>query len=258
VAVGLEFMEDAEQGLPVVNAMAEIAGMLLPQIAGRFLETTHGGRGILLGGVTGIPSCKVVIIGDGTVGITAAHSFTGAGASVTLMGSELGRLRRVEALLGKTVDTVLATPYNIERYTQSADVVVGAVAIHRRRAPHVVTEAMIKMMRPGSVVLDVSIDQGGCIETSRPTSLSEPVFKKHGVTHYCVPNIPSSVARTASHALNNVMLQFVEEIADNGLLALRNYPWLCRGVYLYHGHCTHEGLAALLGLEYRNIDSLLE
>jgi alanine dehydrogenase len=256
-AVGLEFIEDAESKMPVVTAMAEIAGMLLPQIAGRFLESTHGGRGVLLGGVAGIPASKVLIIGSGTVGTIAGHSFIGAGANVTVMGADINRLRALELLLSKMVNTVLATPYNIERYTKSADVVVGAVLIHRQKAPHVLTEAMVKNMRSGSVIIDVSIDQGGCVETSRPTSLSEPVFKKHGVTHYCVPNIPSSVARTASHALNNVVLSFVEEVGENGTAAIHDSPTLRRGVYLHDGHCTHEGVAALLGWEHVSVDLLV-
>ncbi len=256
-AIGLEFIEDSDHRMPVVTAMAEIAGMLLPQIAGRFLETTHGGRGVLLGGVAGIPASKVVIIGSGTVGTLAAHSFIGAGANVVVMGAELNRLRALELLLNKAVNTVLATPYNIERHTRSADVVVGAVLIHRQKAPHVVTEAMVRNMRPGSVIIDVSIDQGGCVETSRPTTLSDPVFKKHGVTHYCVPNIPSSVARTASHALNNVMLSFVEEVGEKGTAAIHESPTLGRGVYLHDGQCTHEGLAGLLGWDHVSIEQLV-
>ncbi len=255
-AIGLEFIEDNTHKMPVVTAMAEIAGMLLPQIAGRFLETLHGGRGVLLGGVAGIPASKVVIIGSGTVGTVAAHSFIGAGANVVVMGADLDRLRTLEMLLSKAVNTVLATPYNIERYTRSADVVVGAVLIHRQKVPHVLTESMVKNMRPGTVVIDVSIDQGGCVETSRPMSLSEPVFKKHGVTHYCVPNIPSSVARTASHALNNVMLSFVEEVGEKGTSAIHEFPALRRGVYLLDGQCTHEAVAALLGWEHVSIDQL--
>jgi alanine dehydrogenase len=256
-AVGYELIEDSEHGLPVVIAMSEIAGMLLPQIAGRFLETTHGGRGVLLGGVAGIPASNILIIGAGTVGSTAARVFLGCGASVTVMDEDLKHLRTLEVLLNKSVSTILATPYNVERYVKSADVVVGAVLIHGRRAPHVVTSAMVSRMRPGSVILDVSIDQGGCVETSRPTTLSDPVFKKHGITHFCVPNIPSSVARTASHALNNVVLRFVEEIGDKGVAAFRDNSALGRGVYLYSGHCTHEGLAGLLGLEYSDIHSLM-
>jgi alanine dehydrogenase len=257
-AVGFELIEDSEQNLPVLTAMSEIAGMLLPQIAGRFLETTHGGRGVLLGGVAGIPASHVVIIGAGMVGSTAARIFAGSGANVTVMDEDLKRLRALEMLLSKMVNTALATPYNIERYVASADVVVGAVLIRGRKPPHVVTESMVRKMRPGSVILDLSIDQGGCVQTSRPTTLSEPVFKKYGVTHYCVPNVPSAVARTASHALNNVLLSFVEEVAENGISAFRSDTALRRGVYLYLGQCTHEGLAGLLGLEYASIETLIE
>jgi alanine dehydrogenase len=256
-AVGFELIEDSQQNLPVVNAMSEIAGMLLPQIAGKLLETTQGGRGVLLGGVAGIPASNVVIIGAGTVGSTAARVFLGCGANVTMMDEDLKRLRMQEVLLNKAANTILATPYNVEKYVRSADVVVGAILIHGRRPPHVITETMVAKMRPGSVILDVSIDQGGCVETSRPTTLSDPAFKKHGVTHFCVPNIPSSVARTASHALNNVMLSFVEEVGVKGATAFRDNTTLRRGVYLYSGHCTHEGLAGLLELEYSNIESLI-
>jgi len=257
-AVGLEVIEDAHENLPVLTAMSEIAGMLLPQIAGRYLETTHGGRGIMLGGVAGIAASRVVIIGAGTVGTTAACSFRGSGANMAIMDEDLQRLRRLELLLSPKVNTVLATPYNIDRYVTATDVVVGAILIHRRKAPHVVTEDMVRRMRKGSVILDVSIDQGGCVETSRPTTLSDPVFQRHGVTHYCVPNIPSSVARTASHALNNALLTSIEEVAESGLEALRNNLALRNGVYLYAGSYTHEGLAGMLGEEATPILELFQ
>jgi alanine dehydrogenase len=238
--------------------MSEIAGMLLPQIAGRFLETTHGGRGMCLGGVAGIPAATIVIIGAGVVGSTAARSFLGASANVTVMDADLERLRQVEMLLSKMVNTALASAYNFERYVKFADVVVGAVLIHGRKAPHVLTEAVVRQMKPGSVILDVSIDQGGCVETSRPTTLSDPVFKKHGVTHYCVPNIASSVARTASHALNNVVLSFVEDVADEGLAAFSENTPLRRGVYIYRGQCTHAEMAALFGWEAVEVARLVK
>jgi alanine dehydrogenase len=257
IAIGLELVEDAEGHLPIVTAMSEIAGMLMPQIAGRFLETTHGGRGVILGGVPGIPAAHVVIVGAGTAGMTAARIFNGFGASVTVMGDNVKRLRAVDACLPKMVNTALATPYNLERYVASADVVLGAVMGHGRKTPHVITESMVRKMRPGSVIIDLAIDQGGCVETSRPTTLSDPIFKKHGVIHYCVPNVPSSVARTASHALNNVIAPLIEDIAENGMASFRRHFALRRGVYLFSGHCTHEGLAGLLGCEYRNLDSLL-
>jgi alanine dehydrogenase len=255
-AVGFELIEDSDHNLPVLVAMSEIAGMLVPQIAARYLETTHGGRGVLLGGIPGVPASNVMIIGAGNVGSTSARIFRGLGANVTVMDGDLKRLRTLETSLYKTVNTALATPYNIERYLASADVLVGAVMIHGSRAPHVVTEAMVKKMKPGSVILDVSIDQGGCVETSRPTALSDPIFSKHGVTHYCVPNIPSSIARTASYALSNVLLGFVESFGEDRQLALRKSTSLRRGVYLYGGACTHEGLSRLFGWEYVNIDQI--
>ncbi|MBN1567511.1 MAG: alanine dehydrogenase [Acidobacteria bacterium] len=258
IAVGLEIIEDDDHLLPVTKAMSEIAGMLVPQIAGRFLETTHGGRGVMLGGVPGIPASHVVIVGAGTAGAAAAHVFNGFGASVTLMDHDLKRLRAVDAYLPKTINTALANPYNIERYVVSADVVLGAILVHGQPTPHIITEAMVRKMRPGSVIIDLSIDQGGCVETSRPTTLSDPVFKKHGVIHFCVPNVPSSVARTASHALNNVIVPFVEDIAENGEESFQNNPALRRGVYLFFGHCTHQGLAGLLGCDYGDLDLLLK
>ncbi len=258
IAVGLELIEDTDHLLPVTKAMSEIAGMLVPQIAGRFLETTHGGRGVMLGGVPGIPASHVVIVGAGTAGTTAAHVFTGFGASVTVMDHSLKRLRAVDIYLPKTINTALSNPYNIERYVSSADVVLGAILVHGQTTPHVITEAMVRKMRPGSVIIDLSIDQGGCVETSRPTTLSDPVFKKHGVIHYCVPNVPSSVARTASHALNNVIVPFVEDIGENGKRSFQQNMALRQGVYLFSGHCTHQGLAGLLGWEYSDLDLLLK
>jgi alanine dehydrogenase len=257
IAVGLELIEEADGYMPILMAMSEIAGTLVPQIAGRFLESTNGGRGVLLSGLPGVPASHVVIVGAGTAGSAAARVFAGYGASVTIMDHNLKRLRIVAFNLPKMVNTSLATSYNIERYLRSADVVVGAVWVHGQTAPHVITESMVKKMRPGSVIVDLSIDHGGSVETSRPTTLSDPVFKKHGVIHYCVPNIPSSVARTASHALNNVVLPYVEELGARGLESFRNNFALRRGVYLFSGHCTHEGLARLLDSEYRNLDSIL-
>ncbi len=258
IAVGLELIEDADQYMPILKAMSEIAGTLVPQIAGRFLETTHGGRGVMLGGLPGVPAAHVVIVGAGTAGSAAARVFSGYGPGVTVMDDNLKRLRVVDANLPRMVNTALATSYNIARYVSSADVVVGAVWVHGQTAPHVITESMVRKMRPGSVIIDLSIDHGGCVETSRPTTLSDPVFKKHGVIHYCVPNIPSSVARTASHALNNVIVPFVEYVGGNGSESFRNNVALRRGVYLFSGHCTHQGLAGLLGCEYSSLDSLLD
>lgn len=256
-AVGLELIEDDDSNLPGLVAMSEIAGMLLPQIAGRYLQSHEGGRGVLLGGVAGIPASNVVILGAGTLGSTAACSFLGAGAHVIVLDADIRRLRRLEALPFKMASTAMATPYNIDRYIQFADVLVGAVFIHGKKTPHLVSESQVKTMRERSLILDASIDQGGCVATSRPTTHSDPIFVRDGIIHYCVPNIPASVARTASHALNNVVLPYVSAVADNGFTAFRDDLSLRRGAYLYHGKCTLPEMALLFPREVFRIDELV-
>lgn len=245
-AIGYELIEDSDGNLPVLTVMSEIAGKLSPQIAGRYLESTHGGRGICLSGLAGISASNVVIVGAGTVGRIAANAFLGAGASVMVLDSDLNRLRRLEHTLHRPVNTALATPYNLSRAVEFADVLVGAVLIHGKRTPHVITDAMVQKMKTGTVVIDVSIDQGGSVETSHPTTLSDPVFVKHGVIHYCVPNIASSVSRTASHALNNVLLPFVQAVAGKHYSAFAEDLDLRRGLYFYRGEPVHDSLSALL------------
>ncbi|MDZ7267708.1 MAG: alanine dehydrogenase [candidate division KSB1 bacterium] len=212
-AIGYNLIEDRHGNLPVLTTMSEIAGMLLPQIAGQLLTTPAGGRGILLGGVAGIP----------------AHQLNSA----------------------------IATPYNIERNLGTVDVLVGAVMIHGQQSPHVVTEDMVRRMRPGSVIMDISIDQGGCVETSRPTTHSDPTFIRHGIIHYAVPNIPALVARSAAHALNNTILPLVLRLAEQGPAAMAESRLLQRGVYLFQGQCTQPGVAYMLGWPHVPITELL-
>jgi alanine dehydrogenase len=171
-----------------------------------------------------------------------------------VLDSDLERLRRLQHTAGWNVNTALASQYNLERYVVFADVLVGAVFIPGQKTPHVITESMVFRMKQGSVIMDVSIDQGGCVQTSRPTTLSDPVFVKHGVIHYCVPNIASSVARTASHALNNVVLSYIEEVADHGFGAFALNQPLRRGVYLYQGQCTNSGLAHAMDLNLAELE----
>ena len=254
LCVGYELIEDGTGRLPVLKSMGEIAGILLPQIAGRLLESPSGGRGILLGKVAGLTPARVLILGAGTVGTTAAQSFLGSGAYVLVMDENLERLREVDRMLFKRADTVLATPYDIERAIATVDVFVGAVLIHGRRAPHVLSEALVQRMKPGSVIMDISIDQGGCVETSRPTTLSDPVFVRHDVIHFCVPNIPALVSRTSSQALTNVLLTLLLELEQGGGAAVLAHPALRRGIYLASGRCTNAGLAGLLDWEYAGID----
>ncbi len=259
IALGYEFSEQPDGTLPILTAMSEIAGSLLPQIAGRFLESVHGGRGITLAGVAGISPANVVILGAGAVGFNAARAFSALGAQVLVMDKDVNRLREIDRVLNKRVSTSVVTPLLVERAVRFADVLVGAVFIHGKRTPHVVTEKMVREMKAGSVILDVSIDQGGCVATSRPTTLSSPTFMEYEVIHYCVPNIPASVARTASHALNNSVLPWVLQVARLGIeVSLQRYRCLQKGTYLYQGHTTLRSIAELFDLEYRDIVALVK
>ncbi len=253
-AIGYELIE-SEGRLPVLHSMSEIAGQIAIQVSERYLESTgKEGRGILLGGITGVAPAAVVILGAGVVGTTAARAALGRGAQVIVIDNDLQRLRRIDFNFRKKVTTVMANPYTISRGVKFADVLIGAVLIKGEKAPHIVTEEMVKQMKSGSVIVDVSIDQGGCIETSRITTLSDPVFIHHNVIHYCVPNMPALVPRTASYGLNNAALKYIQDIAENGLEdALINDRGLSKGVCTYKGYVSNEAIANLFDLEYRRL-----
>ncbi|MBK9098884.1 MAG: alanine dehydrogenase [bacterium] len=253
-AIGFELIE-RDSRLPILHAMSEIAGPLAIQVAERYLESfTKSGRGILLGGITGVAPAAVVILGAGVVGITAARAALGRGAQVIVIDKDLSRLRQIETEFHRGVTTVMANPYTISRGVKFADVLIGAVLIKGEKAPHLVTEQMVKEMKKGAVIVDVSIDQGGCVETSRITTISEPVYTLHNVIHYCVPNMPSLVARTASYGLNNSVLDYVHDIADNGLTnALMGDEGLSKGVCSYNGTCTNESIAESFEVSYKKL-----
>ncbi len=253
-AIGYELIEN-ENGLPVLHAMSEIAGQLSIQIAERYLESSvNGGRGILLGGITGVAPAAVVILGAGVVGTTAARAALGSGAQVIIIDNDLNRLRRIDSIFKKRITTVMANPYTISRGVKFADVLIGSVLIKGEKTPHLVTEEMVKQMKNGAVIIDVSIDQGGCIETSRITTLSDPIFVKYGVIHYCVPNMPALVARTASYGLNNAALPFIKDIADNGISnVLLGDSCLAKGVCTFNGYCSNEAIANIFNIEFRKL-----
>ena len=253
--IGYELVETEDGDRPVIHSMSEIAGQIAIQVSERYLESTgKEGRGILLGGITGVAPAAVVILGAGVVGTTAARSALGRGAQVIVIDNDLQRLRKIDYNFRKKVTTVMANPYTISRGVKFADVLIGAVLIKGEKAPHIVTEEMVKQMKTGSVIVDVSIDQGGCIETSRITTLSDPVFIQHNVIHYCVPNMPALVPRTASYGLNNAALKYIQDIAENGLGdALINDPGLSKGVCTYKGYVSNEAIAGVLDLEYRRL-----
>jgi len=253
-AIGYELIEDEER-LPVLHSMSEIAGQLAIQVAERQLESfSRVGRGILLGGITGVAPAAVVILGAGVVGISAARAALGRGAQVIVIDKDLNRLRQIDTNFRKKVTTVMANPYTISRGVKFADVLIGAVLIKGEKAPHLVTEDMVKEMKKGAVIVDVSIDQGGCIETSRITTLSDPIYVLNDVIHYCVPNMPALVSRTASYGLNNASLGYIQEIADHGLSnALLGDFGLQKGVCTYNGYCCNESIANNFNLEYRRL-----
>ena len=245
-----DLLTESDGSFPVLTAMSEIAGRMLPQIAGRYLETTNAGRGILLGGGPGVPPASVVILGGGVVGRSSARAFLGLGCQVYVLDKSLAALRNIDMQFDRRVITMMATPYNIEKASRFADVLVGTIHVPGAKTPKIVSRDVVMQMKEGAVIIDFSIDHGGCFETSRSTTLSDPVYVEHGVLHYCVPNVLSSVARTASHALNNAILELVNDLAAWGinetLSRKSNYH---QGLLTYAGHCTHQGLATMMGID---------
>jgi alanine dehydrogenase len=257
-AVSYELIENSAGVLSVLQVMSEIAGQLAIQVGAHHLQGRDGGRGILLGSIPGVPPASVVILGAGTVGKTSARVALGMGANVTVLDREVSRLRELEHLFQWRITTAMATKPNIAKAVRFADLVVGAVLLKGEKAPHLVTEDMVRDMKVGSVIVDASIDQGGCVETSRLTSIGDPVFIRHGVIHYCVPNMTASVARTATAALTNALLPYLMEITDGGLLnALRRDAGLVKGVCTYDGNCTNEAVAKVFDLKPAQLSYLV-
>jgi alanine dehydrogenase len=258
--ISAEFITYPDGSLPVVKPTSEIAGRMSPQVAAHYLEAPEGGRGILLSGLPGVPPAEVVIIGGGVVGRSAAWAFLGAGAHVTILEMNTRMLESLDELFRCRVATMLSTPPNISKAVSYADVVVASVLNkYEEIVPMVVSRETVRSMKPRSVILDISIDMGGCVETSRPTTLTDPVYEEEGVTHYCVPNMPSAVARSAAHAWTNVTYQFISEIAEKGVeTAAREDGVLSTGLTTFKGQFVKEGLARNVGLDYRPLKELLE
>jgi len=258
IGVAYETIQLDGGSLPLLTPMSEVAGRMAPQLGASCLEKTHGGSGILLGGVPGVERGKVTIIGGGTVGTNAAKIALGLGAQVYLFDIDRRRLAYLDDVFGNSITTLLSNPENIARMVAGSDLVIGAVLIPGALAPSVVTREMISKMRPGSVIVDVSIDQGGCFETSKPTSHQDPTFLVDEVIHYCVPNIPSLVSRTSTFALTNVTLPYILEIANKGIkLAIKENWALARGVNVYKGAITHPGVAESIHCDCEEIIKIL-
>jgi alanine dehydrogenase len=257
-AIAYETVETENRALPLLAPMSEIAGRLAAQAGAYFLEKPVGGRGLLLGGVPGVAAGKVIVVGGGIVGHNAALIALGLGANVTILERSIDRMRHLEEVLGGRVSLLMSSGLQIEESVADADVVIGAVLIPGALAPKLVTREMVGGMKRGSVIADVAIDQGGCFETSRPTTHSEPVYVVDGVIHYCVANMPGAVPITATKALTNATLPYVEAIADHGVAgAVARDPALARGVNVLHGKVTYEAVADAHGLEYAPLEDVL-
>jgi len=248
IAIAYETVTDARGGLPLLAPMSEVAGRMAIQAGAHCLEKARGGRGVLLGGVPGVPAGRVVVIGGGVVGTNAARMAMGLEAQVTVLDRSLGRLQELDTLYGGRIATLYSTVDAVEAAVLEADLVIGAVLVAGAAAPKLVTREMVARMRPGTVLVDVAIDQGGCFETSHPTTHAEPTFVVDEVVHYCVANMPGAVARTSTFALGNATLPFILKLADRGVRkALYEDPHLRAGLNVHQGRITHRTVAEALG-----------
>lgn len=250
-AVAYETVEDEAKKLPLLAPMSAVAGNMAVTMGSYYLAKFNNGKGMQLGSVLGTRYGKVVIIGDGVVGRHAAHTAAGMGTQVFIFGRHPERETLLKKEISPHMTFLMSTPENLSRHLEDADLVIGGVLLPGARAPHIVSEAMVKGMQPGSVIADVSIDQGGCIETSRPTSHSDPVFEKHGVIHYCVTNMPGAYPRTSTMALTTATLPYVMTLAEKGIAALREDEGFAKGVNTYAGYITSQPVAEALDLMSR-------
>ena len=258
-ALSFENLKDDSGHNPIVRSMSEIAGSAVMLIAGQYLSNANNGKGVLVGGISGIPPTKVIIIGAGIVGEQTARTALAMGASVKIFDNSIYRLKRLQNNIGLRLYTSVIEPGILSKQLKTCDVAVGAVSASGGRTPLIVTEEMVSRMRPGSVIVDVSIDHGGCFETSRITTHTAPVFKKYDVIHYCVPNIPSGFARTASQAISNVLMPLMLEMADDG--GFENLVWykinIRSGIYLFKGALTNFHLSERFDLKFTDLNLLI-
>jgi alanine dehydrogenase len=257
-AIAYETVEDPHGRLPLLAPMSEVAGKIATQAGAFMLEKPMGGRGILLGGVPGVAAANVMVIGGGVVGMNAAFIAIGMEADVFVYDRSIDRLRELEVDFGGRCSTVYSTTLAIEQMLPSADLVIGAVLVHGARAPYVIRREQLALMKPGAVLVDVAIDQGGCFETSRPTTHRDPTFEVDGITHYCVANMPGAVPITSTHALTNATLPYALALADHGVAeAIRRDPGLRPGVNVANGKVTHPAVAEGVGMEYVAVEDAL-
>jgi len=256
-SIAYETVELPNRTLPLLQPMSEVAGRMSIQVGAHYLEKVHGGRGLLLGGVPGVQPADVVVLGGGVVGINAAQMALGMGANVTILDLSIDRLRYLDQVLHGRINTIASNRGNIAEAVRNCDLLIGGVLIPGAKAPKLVTVEMVSTMREGSVIVDVAIDQGGCIETVRPTSHSNPTFVVDGVVHYCVTNMPGAVPRTSTFALSNVTLPYGLKLADQGMAAVATDPSLAKGVNAFQGKVTYAAVAEAFGMEFTPIESLI-
>lgn len=257
-AVAYETIQLPNGSLPLLTPMSEVAGRMSVQVGAQFLEAFNGGRGVLLGGVPGVPPAEVVIIGGGIVGTNAAKIALGMGANVVILEKSADRMRYLDDVFGGRIRTLMSSPLNIAEAVSRADLLIGAVLIPGAKAPQLVTDEMVQRMKKGSVIVDVAVDQGGSIETiDRPTTHTNPTYMKHGVVHYAVANIPGAVPRTSTFALTNATITYALELANKGMDAIKRSVPLQKGVNTHAGHVTYEPVASAVGLPYSGLDKWL-
>jgi alanine dehydrogenase len=256
--VAYETITDRKGTLPLLTPMSEVAGRMAVQVGAHYLEKMQGGRGILLGGVPGVPAARVVIIGGGVVGTNSAKIAVGMGAHVTIIDNNLDRLRELDDIFLTKISTLASSAYMIHDAISQADLIIGAVLVPGAAAPKLVTRSMLKDVPNGACIVDVAVDQGGCIETTHPTTHSDPTYYVEGVLHYCVANMPGAVPRTSTFALTNATLPYVLKLANRGFLgAVTSDPGLKEGVNTYAGKLTYEAVAVAQGLEYTPLDQMI-
>ncbi|MDH5397790.1 MAG: alanine dehydrogenase [Cyclobacteriaceae bacterium] len=259
IALAYEFIEDKVGGMPIVRALSEIAGSTVMLIAAEYMSNANNGKGVIIGGITGVPPTKVVILGAGTVGEYAARAALGLGAEIQIFDNHLYKLRRIKHSLGQQVYTSTIDTVTMSQTLRSADVVIGALRPEKGRNKYVVTEQMVSQMKPDSLIIDLTIDQGGCVETAELTTLDNPTFRKYDVIHYCVPNLPSRVAHTASTALSNIFTPTILRAAEEGGIEemIFAHRWFMKGVYTFRGSLTNEYMANKFGIPFKNLELLL-
>ena len=256
--IGYEIVQDENGDLPFIESLSEISGQMCLAISGQYLQTSFGGHGVIIGGVVSVPPATAVVVGSGVLARSAVKSLLGAGAHTIALGRYMDRLRELEEMTSGRLITLFASNYNLARMVKIADILIGAVLRPGEKAPIMITRDMVKSMKKGSLIIDLAIDQGGCIETSRLTTLEQPTFVDEGVNHYCVPNITSAVSRTSTKVLSNLVAPCLVEIGEMGIeQTLKEKRSLARGVYVFRGNITKKNIAERFDLDYKDINSYL-